>query len=66
MLLKLLPFPTKSEQDTKLFFSLSRYIHGYIRKQNAVKILKSDYRYITKICIHAFLSLKITISFECK
>ena len=59
MLLKLLPYPTKSEQDTKL----SRYIHGYMRKQNAVKF---DYRYITKVCIHALLSLKITICFECK
>ena len=57
MLLKLLPFPTKSEQDN--FFSLSRYIHGYMRKQNAVIILKFDYRYITKVCIHTFLSLKL-------
>ena len=35
-----------------------------MRKQNAVIILKFDYRYITKVCIHAFLSLKITICFE--
>ena len=66
MLLKILPYPTKSEQDTKFFFSLSRYIHGYMRKQNAIIILKFDYRYITKVCIYAFLSLKITNCFECK
>ena len=33
-----------------------------MRKQNAVIILNFDYRYITKVCIHAFLPLKITIS----
>ena len=68
MLLKLLPYPTKSEQDPKLFFSQSihTWLHGYMRKQNAVIILEFDYRYITKVCIHAFLSLKITICFECK
>ena len=32
-----------------------------MRKQNAVIILKFDCRYITKVCIHAFLSLKISI-----
>ena len=65
MLLKLLPYPTKSEQDTKLFFSQS--IHTWLHeKQNAVIILKFDYRYITKVCIHEFLSLKNTICFECK
>ena len=44
MLLKLLLYPTKSEQDTN-FFSLSRYIQGYMRNQNAVIILKFVYRY---------------------
>ena len=53
MLLKLIPYPTKSEQDTKSFISLSPYIHGYMRKQNAVIILKFDYMYTTKVCIHA-------------
>ena len=51
MLLKLLPYPTKSEQDT--FISLRPYIHGYMREQNAVIILKFDFRYTTKVCIHA-------------
>ena len=50
----------------KIFISFSPYIHGYMRKQNAVIILKFDYRYITKVCIHAFLSLKNSICFECK
>ena len=60
-MLKLLPYPIKSgETRYKTFIFLSPYIRGYMRKQNAVIILKNDYRYITKVCIHAFLSLKIS------
>ena len=45
----------KIETRYKTFISLSPYIRGYMRKQNAVIILKSDYRDITKVCIQAFL-----------
>ena len=37
-----------------------------MRKQNAVIILKFDYRYITKVCIHALFFLKNFHLFECK
>ena len=59
MFLKLLPFPTKSEQDTFCFLPVETYMATWGNKVLTVLILKFDYRYTTKVSKHAFVSLKL-------